>query len=147
MVSETGSGHRAGGADLASWVDTAGTVAMIDLRLPHHPRLGSPLRRYVRYNRSQAHAHPASAISRLRVGSAGDSARARTRWAGIERSAKSAGEHAQLAPNSTALAFDSARRRAAAACGQRDWSASGAASDVGDLSGAHQRPREKIRSV
>ena len=39
----------------------------------------------------------------------------------------------QLAPNSTALAFDSARRRAAAACGRRDWSASGAASDVGDL--------------
>ena len=64
MVSETGSGHRAGGADLASWVDTAGTVARIDLRLPHHPRLGSPLLRYVRYNRSQARAHPASAAAR-----------------------------------------------------------------------------------
>ena len=59
MVSEAGSGHRAGGADLASWVGTAGTVARIDLRLPHHPRLGSPLLRYVRYNRSQARAHPA----------------------------------------------------------------------------------------
>ena len=56
MVSEAGSGHRAGGADLASWVGTAGTVARIDLRLPHHPRLGSPLLRYVRYNRSQARA-------------------------------------------------------------------------------------------
>ena len=32
-----GSGHRAGGADLASGVDTAGTVARIDLRLLHHP--------------------------------------------------------------------------------------------------------------
>ena len=32
-----GSGHRAGGADLASGVDAAGTVARIDLRLPHHP--------------------------------------------------------------------------------------------------------------
>ena len=61
MVSEAGSGHRAGGADLASWVGTAGTVARIDLRLPHHPRLGSPLLRYVRYNRSQARAHPAFA--------------------------------------------------------------------------------------
>ena len=59
MVSEAGSGHRAGGANLASWVGTAGTVARIDLRLPHHPRLGSPLLRYVRYNRSQARAHPA----------------------------------------------------------------------------------------
>ena len=37
MVPEMGSGHRAGGADLASGVDTAGTVARIDLRLPHHP--------------------------------------------------------------------------------------------------------------
>ena len=64
MVSEMGSGHRAGGADLASWVDTAGTVARIDLRLPHHPRLGSPLLRYVRHNRSQARAHPASAAAR-----------------------------------------------------------------------------------
>ena len=64
MVSEAGSGHRAGGADLASWVCTAGTVARIDLRLPHHPRLGSPLLRYVRYNRSQARAHPASAAAR-----------------------------------------------------------------------------------
>jgi hypothetical protein len=34
MVPEMGSGHRAGGADLASGVDTAGTVARIDLRLP-----------------------------------------------------------------------------------------------------------------
>ena len=32
-----GSGHRAGGADLASGVDAAGTVARIDLRLLHHP--------------------------------------------------------------------------------------------------------------
>ena len=32
-----------------SWVYTAGTVARIDLRLPHHPRLGSPLLRYVRH--------------------------------------------------------------------------------------------------
>ena len=64
MVSEMGPGHRAGGADLASWVDTAGTVARIDLRLPHHPRLGSPLLRYVRHNRSQARAHPASAAAR-----------------------------------------------------------------------------------
>ena len=46
----------------------------------------------------------------------------------------------QLAPNSTALAFDSARRRAAAACGQRNWSASGAASDVGDL----RRPTHRL---
>ena len=30
-----GSGHRAGGEDLASGVDTAGTVARIDLRLLH----------------------------------------------------------------------------------------------------------------
>ena len=67
MVSEAGSGHRAGGADLASWVGTAGTVARIDLRLPHHPRLGSPLLRYVRYNRSQARAHPASAPTALRA--------------------------------------------------------------------------------
>ena len=37
MVPEMGSGHRAGGADLASGVDTAGTVARIDLRLPHNP--------------------------------------------------------------------------------------------------------------
>ena len=37
-----------------SWVYTAGTVARIDLRLPHHPRSGSPLLRCVRYNRSQA---------------------------------------------------------------------------------------------
>ena len=37
MVPEMGSGHRAGGADLASGVDAAGTVARIDLRLPHHP--------------------------------------------------------------------------------------------------------------
>jgi len=44
-----------------SWAYTAGTVARIDLRLPHHPRLGSPLLRYVRYNRSQARAHPAFA--------------------------------------------------------------------------------------
>ena len=43
MVPEMGPGHRAGGADLASGVDTAGTVAKIDLRLPHHPLLGSPL--------------------------------------------------------------------------------------------------------
>ena len=64
MVSEMGPGHRAGGADLASWVDTAGTVARIDLRLPHHPRLGSPLLRHVRHNRSQARAHPASAAAR-----------------------------------------------------------------------------------
>ena len=35
MVSEMGPGHRAGGADLASWVDTAGTVA-IDQREAHH---------------------------------------------------------------------------------------------------------------
>ena len=34
-----------------SWVYMAGTVARIDLRLPHHQRLGSPLLRYVRYNR------------------------------------------------------------------------------------------------
>ena len=46
----------------------------------------------------------------------------------------------QLAPNSTALAFDSARRRAAAACGRRNWSASGAASDVGDL----RRPTHRL---
>ena len=64
MVPEMGPGHRAGGADLASGVDTAGTVARIDLRLPHHPRLGSPLLRCVRYNRSQARAHPASAAAR-----------------------------------------------------------------------------------
>ena len=44
-----------------SWVYTAGTVARIDLRLPHHPRSGSPLLRCARYNRSQARAHPASA--------------------------------------------------------------------------------------
>ena len=30
MVPEMGPGHRAGGADLASGVDTAGTVAKID---------------------------------------------------------------------------------------------------------------------
>ena len=30
-----------------SWVYTAGTVARIDLRLPHHPRSGSPLLRCV----------------------------------------------------------------------------------------------------
>ena len=47
-----------------SWVYTAGTVARIDLRLPHHPRSGSPLLRCVRYNRSQARAHPASAAAR-----------------------------------------------------------------------------------
>lgn len=63
MVSEVGSGHRAGGADPAGWVGTAGTVAMIDLRLPHHPRLGSPLLRYVLYNRSQARARPAVALA------------------------------------------------------------------------------------
>ena len=40
-----------------SWVYTAGTVARIDLRLPHHPRSGSPLLRCARYNRSQARAH------------------------------------------------------------------------------------------
>ena len=57
-----------------SWVYTAGTVARIDLRLPHHPRLGSPLLRCARYNRSQARAHPASAAARqgnLRFGTAG----------------------------------------------------------------------------
>ena len=59
---------------------------------------------------------------------------------GIERAAKPSGEHVQLAPNSTALAFDSARRRAAAACGRRNWSASGAASDVGDL----RRPTHRL---
>ena len=32
-----GSGHQAGGADHASGVGTAGTVAKIDLRLLHHP--------------------------------------------------------------------------------------------------------------
>ena len=46
----------------------------------------------------------------------------------------------QLTPNSTALSFDSARRRAPAACGRRDWSASGAASDVGDL----RRPTHRL---
>ena len=47
-----------------SWVYTAGTVARIDLRLPHHPRSGSPLLRCARYNRSQARAHPAFAAAR-----------------------------------------------------------------------------------
>ena len=47
-----------------SWAYTAGTVARIDLRLPHHPRSGSPLLRCARYNRSQARAHPASAAAR-----------------------------------------------------------------------------------
>ena len=64
MVPEMGPGHRAGGADLASGVDAAGTVARIDLRVPHHPRLGSPLLRCARFNRSQARAHPASAAAR-----------------------------------------------------------------------------------
>ena len=46
----------------------------------------------------------------------------------------------QLAPNSTALAFDSARRRVAAACGRRNWSASGTSSDVDDL----RRPTHRL---
>ena len=37
MVPEMGPGHRAGGADLASGVGAAGTVAGIDLRLLHPP--------------------------------------------------------------------------------------------------------------
>ena len=35
-VGSRGTGFRVGGADRTSGVDTAGTVAKIDLRLPHH---------------------------------------------------------------------------------------------------------------
>ena len=39
-----------------SWVYTAGTVARIDLRLPHHPRSGSPLLR-VLFDRKNENPH------------------------------------------------------------------------------------------
>ena len=66
---EMGSGHRAGGADLASGVDTAGTVARIDLRLPHHSacdtcEVASADSDTSARDQSQARARPASAATR-----------------------------------------------------------------------------------